>query len=417
MDEKDHRFSMGDKYAQEFVGEAVSMLLRHRDLLSAIHTAPVIKQRDLINTLHHIHFTNGTVLVHITDPKYTEAFLIRCRLESCTAEEICCLWPEGISAVSDKGRLLHLIVEDGISLLLFPAHVKACDKTGFTVTPPEEGRVLGKRKIRRHVSNNISADLTQSGFSATGELIDFTPLVFRVRFPPSHKVSFVWMNTDEPFTVCLRKGQQIIFSGACRCIRKVADTREREMVLAPVALEIRRFRKKKTRTPRLNVAPPPLAHFEHPFFNQLITRDIRNLTFAGFVVEEKAEECVLMPGMIIHGLEIRYAEVLKMNCDAQVIYRREVKKGMVRCGLAILDMDFRAYRNLSHIMVHAGDPQARFNSDVETPTSSIPRNTIFSSRTEKISRKPIANSAETTRRLKPTLPIRITDASMVTSPF
>ncbi len=34
-----------------------------------------------------------------------------------------------------------------------------------------------------------------------------------------------------------------------------------------------------------------------------------------------------MPGMIIPDLEIRYAGMLKMTCDAQVIYRRKVGKG------------------------------------------------------------------------------------------
>jgi hypothetical protein len=368
MDEKDHRVAVGDKSAQGLMGDAVSLplrLFRHRDLLSATRAATVIKQKDLINTLHHVHFTNGSILVHVNDPKYSEDFLIRCRLESCMAKEIRCLWPEDVSTVSDKGHLLHLIVEDGLSLLFFPIQVTELDEKGFSVALPEVGRLLGKRKIRRHGCRDVIADLMQSGFSAEGALIDFTPLAFRIRFPPSPKASFIWINIDEPFMLCLRKGERIIFSESCRCIRQVDDTRVRELVLAPLGREIQRFRKKKTRTPRLRVTPPPLAYFTHPFFTQCFQRDILDLTFTGFVVEEKSEECVLMPGMIIHGLELRYAEALKMSCDAQVIYRREMKKGRVRCGLAILNMDFRTYRNLSHIMVHAGDPQARFNSDVE----------------------------------------------------
>jgi hypothetical protein len=89
------------------------------------------------------------------------------------------------------------------------------------------------------------------------------------------------------------------------------------------------------------------------------------LTFTGFAVEEQNEDSILLPGMIIPDLEIRYAGTLKLTCDAQVIYRQAAGNKRVRCGLAILDMDFRAYRQLSHIMVHAGDPQARFTCDVE----------------------------------------------------
>ena len=72
-----------------------------------------------------------------------------------------------------------------------------------------------------------------------------------------------------------------------------------------------------------------------------------------------------MPGMIIPSLEIRYAGVLKMTCDAQVVYRRTIGKELCRYGLAIIDMDFRSYRHLSHIMVHTGHQQAHFSSDVE----------------------------------------------------
>jgi hypothetical protein len=363
--ENDRRFAVDNRFTPGLTGETVSVplrLFRHCDLLSSIHTAPIIKQKDLINTLHHIHFTNGSVLVHITDPKYAEDLLIRCRLESCQANEVHCLWPEGVSY---KSRLLHVIMEDGLSLLLFPIRLTGLDEKGFSVALPAEGHLLGKRKIRRHLCDDVRVDLMQNGFTAQGKLVDFTPTAFHICFPPSPKAAFLWINPDESFTVCLKKGDRILFSGPCRCLRQLDDTRIRELVLIPQEQAISRFRKKKTRTPRLNVIPPPITYFEHPLFKQAVQRDIDNLTFAGFVVEERQEDSVLMPGMIIPGLEIRFAESLKMTCDVQVIYRRKTKKDLIRCGVAILDMNFRDYRNLSHIMVHAGDPQARFNSDIE----------------------------------------------------
>jgi hypothetical protein len=159
--------------------------------------------------------------------------------------------------------------------------------------------------------------------------------------------------------------ERLLFSGPCRFIRQAGGLFERELVLAPLAQEIHRYQKKKERNPRLKITPTPTVHFEHPLFKKPLQREILDLTFAGFSVMEKPADGVLMPGLIIPGIEIRYAGALKMTCDAQVVYRRDMGKDRVRCGLAILDMDFKAYRLLSHIMVRAADPQARFSNEME----------------------------------------------------
>jgi hypothetical protein len=343
-----------------------SRLFCHGDLLSSLPASPLVKQKDLLNTLHRIHFTDGQVLIHVSDPKHSEDLLIRGRLEACAADQIRCLWPADTQPVSDLTQLRHLILEDGFSLLIFPLRITQHDHAGFSFAIPDEGRLVGKRRIRRNACRDIVAEIAQNGFLTSGELLDFTPLAFRILVPPPPNASFIWMNTDHAFTVSLRKENRVLFHGPCHCLRHSGTARGRELVMVPQESEISRFRKKKNRMPRLSITPTPAAHFAHPLFGKNFRRDILNLTFAGFVVEERGEDGVLMPGLIIENLEIRYAEALTITCDAQVIYRREVKSGRVRCGMAILDMDFRAYRTLSHIMVNAGDPQAQFSSDLDT---------------------------------------------------
>jgi hypothetical protein len=365
---EDHRFTVDAQRLQTLRegGLLPSRLFRHRELLQSVPPhAPVIKQKELIQTLHYLHFSNAPVLVLLTDPKHGEDFLIQSHLESCTAGEIRCRWPQEAIPVPDDVRLQDLIVDDGLSLVLLPIRVIDRYEEGFSFAIPEEGRLLGKRRVRRHVCRGIDIVMIQNGFVARGELIDFSPMAFRVRVHPDTNSSFVWMNTDSQCAISLYTNEKILFSRPCRCIRQNGSLFERELVFSPIGKEIRRFQKRKTRPPRLRIIPPLLANFTHPFTQKPIQRDIHNLSFAGFSVEETAEEGVLMPGMIIPGLEIRYAGVLKMTCDAQVIYRLKMGKGRIGCGLAILDMDFRAYRQLSHIMVHAGDPQACFSSHVQ----------------------------------------------------
>ncbi len=337
----------------------------HQDIFQAIRSAPLVKQKGMINTLNYINFTNGTVMVHAIDPQYGEDFLLRAHLDASPQGQIACRWVEGSTPLPDGATIPHVIMSDGLSLILLPIRVTTLHENGLTARLPEKGYLLGKRSIKRHTAQGIDVGLTQSGFLARGELIDFNPLAFRVRLIPDAGGSFIWLNGQSQCMIYLRNGQKILFSGPCRCVRQIGSLFERELVLEPLGQEIQRFQKNKLRTPRLRVTPPLSAHFEHPFFRKPIQRDIRDVSFAGFSVEEKTTEGVLIPGMIIPNMEIRHAGTPKMTCNAQIIYRRAAVKGLVRYGLAILDMDFRSYRRLSHIIVHAGSSQACFTSDVE----------------------------------------------------
>jgi hypothetical protein len=363
----DHSFTVGSKRIHS-LGEGgllPSRLFRNRKLLQSVPQAPVIKQKALIQTLHYLHFSNVPVLVRLTDPKHEEDFLIQSHLESCTAKEILCRWPPEAIPVPDDFQLRDLIVDDGLSLVLFPIQIVDRYKEGFSAAIPTEGRLLGKRQVRTHVCRRIDVVLIQNGFVAQGELIDFSPMAFRIRVQADPKSSFIWLNTKSPCAISLYANEKLLFSESCRCIRQNGNPSERELVIAPIGKEIRRFQRKKARAPRLRIIPPLFANFAHPLIQKQLQRDIHNLSFAGFSVVETVEEGILMPGLIIPGLEIQDAGGLKMTCDAQVIYRIRVGKGRVRCGLAILDMDFHSYRHLSHIMVHAGNPQACFSSELD----------------------------------------------------
>ncbi len=141
---------------------------RHLDLLDNIRSSPVIGEKKLRNTINLLHFTNDSILVHVSDLKYHEDFLIRCYLDSCTAEEIRCRWPESATLSKENRRPLHLIVEDGLSLVLIPIRVTGFDDQGFSAQLPETGYLVGKRRIRRNACRDINATLITERFSGPG---------------------------------------------------------------------------------------------------------------------------------------------------------------------------------------------------------------------------------------------------------
>ncbi len=83
---RDHRFAVDMENLQRLADQKVPLIsypFRHRDLFGAVLTSPVIGPKALINSLHHIHFTNGSLLLHVNDPKHGEDYLVEVQLEDC----------------------------------------------------------------------------------------------------------------------------------------------------------------------------------------------------------------------------------------------------------------------------------------------------------------------------------------------
>lgn len=52
---------------------------KHHDLIKTVENAHLIDRETLINTLNHIHFTDGHVHVLLQHPKYKERILCTCK--------------------------------------------------------------------------------------------------------------------------------------------------------------------------------------------------------------------------------------------------------------------------------------------------------------------------------------------------
>ena len=85
---KDHRFIEDLEPLQRIAPSVQPQIFRHRDLLRILQSSPVIDKKKLVNILDYIHFTNGTILVHASDPKYGEEFLLSARLGACHPEDV-----------------------------------------------------------------------------------------------------------------------------------------------------------------------------------------------------------------------------------------------------------------------------------------------------------------------------------------
>ncbi|MBN2178611.1 MAG: hypothetical protein JW743_04225 [Deltaproteobacteria bacterium] len=354
---------MSEKQSLESI--VAPWLFKHIELIDRLDSAPKINHKKLINILNHLHFTDGHLFVHMKEIQYGEDLLIPVLSDPCYDGIITCRWVNDQRYDLEKYRLLNLVILDGLSVLLAPAILESSDRESFSIRQPDTVYVLGKRKAKRYYCHGVHAELIQNGFAANGFLLDFNALAFRIRVTPNPDFSFHWFNPEAAATINLYRKDKLIFSGACKYIRQTSSIVEKEIVFAPVDNEISRIKKKRKRSNRLQLTPSPSVSFFHPFFKKKVQRDIHDISITGFSVHEFAEQGVLVPGMILPKMEINFSGSLKIKCAAQVIYCKKEKKGLVRCGLVILDMNFPSYGKLSNILISVIDSRIRISDEVD----------------------------------------------------
>ena len=341
-------------------------LFQHDDLINAIDTSIRIKKENLINTINRIHFMGDSVYVLLRHPTYDEAILVKATPQTIEGDEFACSWEKSQRSFGlENFQFSYLIIMEQQSIVLLPAKLMRIDSAGFKVLLPEESYVISKRETNRFPCRDVTAELTQSGFLAKGSLIDFSPQSFRIKVIPEIPSSYHEFNPDATVTIRLTSNGKMLFSGNCRCLREKHEIGDWEIVLVPLSDQIKRFQTRTVRHPRRRIFPPPMAVFEHPFFKRKIQREITDISITGFSVYDDAIEGILLPGMIIHGLTIIYAGELKMNCTAQVIYRKRQEDNKVCCGIAILDMGVHSYSRLNRIIALNMDPHSFISTEVD----------------------------------------------------
>ena len=343
----------------------IPLHFNNQNLLLTPDSGKTINQKKLINLWNYHHFIDGTVYVQLHQPQYKEDILIRAHPEPCSDGSMTCRWPEESRGITENADILNIILSDGLSMLLIPVRIKNVQKDYFTIHLPDEGYILGQRRARRYLCRDIEVKVVQNGFEAQGRLVDFSAMSFAVEVSPEAAGSFRWFNADDSSIVHLYRNQQMFFSVSCNCIRQTSDQAMRNIVFAPAISQMNRFLKKKTRNPRVELTPMPNVTFDHPAIKKKFKLDIYDLSTSGFAVYVSAEEDVLMPGMIIPELTINIGGTLKIQCKAQVLFRREDKNKSIHYGFVILDMDVVSYDRLSHIVLNVIDSGIHISDEVD----------------------------------------------------
>jgi hypothetical protein len=297
----------------------------------------------LVNRLNLINFQDGCIQARFVHREYGQDLLVQALPQPCCGAELVCAWPEG----SDIDRLLRtytlqdLLVPRGEKFIRSTPTVIAIDSEGMRLLLPDVSVEVSQRRVERRICRGISVTLIQNSSTFGGTLLDFSAFSFRVNLAATAPQRFGWIDASAPVNIIFYSGNQTLYSGECKILRQTQGTAARSYVLEPLQQEIHRYRRAEIRSQRQRLNPSPNLIGRHPLTGRRVDLKVVDLSGSGFSVEEDPQTAVLLPGLILPGIELQFANSFKLTCSAQVVFRKEVAHKdarRIRCGLALIDM-------------------------------------------------------------------------------
>jgi len=328
-----------------------------------------INRQKLINRLNYVNFQDGTILINFRHKKYFQNISLEAKPQPCEDDTLHCNWVDSTD-IERKIRSCtfeNFFVVDGHKLVVVEPTVLKVDATGITLRLPETGRELSYRKMRRHPCRDIAVQLSQNSAVFKGKLVDFNAVHFRIDLQAKPPQTFQWIDHEEPVVVTFADGDETYYSAICHIVKQSHGARERSFVLEPDGQHKPRFRTKNYRSTRQRLLPSPNVMFTHPLTDRIVDLKVIDISGTGFSVEESVEDSVLLPGLVIPEAEINFGNSFSTRCRVQVVHRKvdEDEEDVVRCGLAILDMDVQDHVNLLSLLYQVHERNSYLNNRVD----------------------------------------------------
>lgn len=337
--------------------------------LCAASTGKTYNKKFLINKLNYINFVDGTITATFRHYRYLTTVALQVKPLPCSDEKVVCLWTdtESLKQTLQTHDFLHLLICDGHKTLIVEPEAVEVSEQALEILLPHKCTELTSRKIRRHACRDIDVQLVQNGTFFQGVLVNFSAVSVNIKLFAKPPQTFQWINTSVPASLVFSNHQGTVFTGEFKITSQTCGQNERSLVLALRENEIRKFKPKKYRSNRECLLPAPNIHFTHPLTGRQVDLKSFNVSGSGFSVEEDSYNSLLLPGLILPEAQLVFADGGRLNCKAQVIYRKEcdTKKGRVKCGIAILDMQIEDQVKLLDILNQVHNSQSYVSNQID----------------------------------------------------
>jgi hypothetical protein len=336
---------------------------KRTELILPAKSAQKIGLRKCLSTINFLNFIGSHIFAHVVHPANKEEFLLKVYPEPCHKDDVTCKLPGGSKIDLQVFQIKNIIVDNGKYLFYLPVITKEIKRSFFTVQVQNACYKYSDRSGMRIPCLNVEAEITHGDLIVRGILEDFNPNGMRILLENQVKAKPFKISNDSEITIKLIREGNLIFWGNCQYIRS-SDYND-SIIFRPLTVPRPRFKGRKNRNPRVNLVPSPKVVFNHPFNNKTITYEISDITTSGFSLRENKGNNLLMPGMIIPSLMMHFADGMKIECSAQVVYSTQKRfQKEIHHGLSIIDMDLKEYNKLFGVVSNAYDSSANTCSEI-----------------------------------------------------
>jgi hypothetical protein len=328
----------------------------------AVEKPKSIGLKQLINKINYLNFFDRSLYVIFRHNQYHRELSLKAKPQPCQDNQLTCHWQndaDGITHHTDSFRFEKILVPDGERFIVAEPEILEIDGQTIRLLLPDACNADDSRCTRRYPCRDINVYVTQNGALFYGSMVDFCAASFRVRLRTTPPQTFDWVNSDLPVNLIVFDGSQTLHSGECRIIKETHGHTTQDWVLSTSQKNIRRFRPKEYRSARHQMVPLPTVRFVHPLTKRRVQLEVMDISGSGMAIREESKYAVLLPGLMIPNLQICFGNGDHVSCMAQVIYSKPEatrwKSAVIRCGVAILDMDADDHIKLLALIHQTGD--------------------------------------------------------------
>jgi len=335
---------------------------KRKDLKSSFFRSSRISQRKFINSINYRNFIYGEVFALVDCRPAKEEYLIKVVPGPCNGAEVMFSLPEEFNHPPDAVTVNALLIDDGKSISWMQTdHIRTSSRT-VKVRLHDVGTLYQTRLRKRYACLPVNVSIRYGDWEYSGKLNEFNSTGLRVDLDRPWQDPAETKGPGDIHIHVMHKGKKIL-SGTATLVRK--NGTGKTIVLATESIDQTLLNQRKYRNPRLNLIPKPELVFTHPFTGRQVNYDIEDITSSGFSVSVESHLSMLMPGMIIDEATLEIAGVFKIRCSAQVVYGLKQKRGFIRYGILITDIDVETYTRLFNILSRSHDPCARVSYDID----------------------------------------------------
>ena len=325
----------------------------------------VTSKKYLINKLNFINFQGKTISCHFVNQHNISTTSIDIMPEPCVGKYLVGLWPDDIdmSFIIEDCVFNELVVPVGRKNIIVEPDIRYINKSGFCLSLPETCILTPSEAYKRNAWTSVVLRLNQGENHVIANLIEFNEHTLTLSIPIVNADAFRKIKRNEHVIIDFIREGADLFSGKYKVVSYVAGDISISVIMEPESHVIHIRRPKKHRSPRYTLTPTAEVFFNHPFNSEFMGMKVVNISGAGFSVESIVDNTLLLTGMIIQNMEINFAGLLKINCNAQVVYRTIVDEGgkepWLKYGFAFLDMTINDHVELLALLHQIEDSELK----------------------------------------------------------